>query len=71
VEEREGCLILFVSSNSRFSKCFSIKKTPTSFMKTGEESMVEGRFWGSFIDFGEQSCMAPSNAFVLNFQNQL
>ncbi len=40
-------------------------------MKTGEESMVEGRFWGSFIDFGEQSCMAPSNAFVLNFQNQL
>jgi hypothetical protein len=30
--EREGCLILFVSSNSRFSKCFSIK-TSTSFMK--------------------------------------
>jgi hypothetical protein len=30
--EREGCLILFVSSNSGFSKCFSIK-TSTSFMK--------------------------------------
>jgi len=24
-------------------------------MKTGEESMVKGRFWDSFIDFGEQS----------------
>jgi len=30
--EREGCLILFVSSNSGFSKCFSIK-TPMNFMK--------------------------------------
>ncbi len=41
MERREGCLILFLSSNSGFSKCFSIKtpmRMKNRWLRVGSEA---------------------------------
>jgi hypothetical protein len=66
--EREGCLILFVSSNSGFPKCFSIK-TPTSFMKEPVQNqwLKVGSGAHSLILENNQTRVRFSVFFLANF----